>query len=333
MKVAGIRCAGGMNIAPGLPLSRVKMHRSLYFLVMAWLVLISASPCLAAIDAAINASTLSELQEHLLRRSPELDRFRSRGPFSVAMHADREVALSNTERIKADLYLSAPAQKAPLVIFVHGHDSSKEAHSRQAMHVASWGMHSLTVQLPNQGPWARNGKTLSRLVRFISRTPEAIDARIDSGKIVIVGHSFGGAAVAVALADGAPAAGGILLDPAADRGIPPLFKNIRKPVLVLGADDELATTLNRHLFYRSIRSRIAELSIRDAVHEDGQYPSDYALQNHGHDPDTTEALQITFVSAVTVAALSLAASGTFDNAWKSYGVMFQNGKFFNARRK
>lgn len=309
------------------------MLRCVCLFVMASVALISASQSSTASKAAIDATSSSGLQEILRGGYSDLDRFRSRGPFPVATHKDLEIPLSNTERIKADAYLSAPAQSAPLVIFLHGYDSSKEAHSHQAMHLASWGMHSLTVQLPNKGPWDRNGKTLARLVRFIYRTPDAIDVRIDSRKIILVGHSFGGAAVAVALADGAPAAGGVLLDPASDRAAPRLFQKVSKPVLVLGADDEAASTRNRYLFYRSIRSRIAELSIRDAIHEDAQYPSDYALENYGYDPDTTEELQITFVSALTVAALSLSASGTFDNAWKSFSVMFQNGKFFNARRK
>ena len=318
-----------MNIALGRASGRMKMHAIFYLFVMAWLTLISMSPS----SAATAASTVSELQENLLRGSIELDRFRSRGPFGVTTHKEDEIRVSNAETIKADVYLSASSQKAPLVIFLHGYDSSKDAHSHQAMHVASWGMHSLTVQLPNKGPWDRNGRTLARLVRFIYRTPEVIDARIDSTKIILVGYSFGGAAVAIALAEGAPALGGVLLDPASDRAVPRLFQKVNKPVLVLGADDEMASTRNRPLFYRSIRSRIAELSIRDAVHQDGQYPSDYALENYGYDPDTTEELQITFVSALTVGALSLGVSGTFDSAWKSFNVMFQKGKFFNPRKK
>jgi pimeloyl-ACP methyl ester carboxylesterase len=306
---------------------------SLFFIV--WLTLVSGCTRVPPLyEASLKTRTVPELQELLLNNETDLDLFRLHGPFAVAVQKDREVHLSSTERIKADLFLSAPAEKAPLVIFLHGHDSSKGAHANQAMHLASWGMHSLSLQLPNKGPWISNGKTLARIVSLIYRSPEVIDSRIDVNKIILVGHSFGGAAVAVALAEGAPAAGGILLDPAAAaKDVPNYLRRINKPVMVLGADDEVASARNRDWFYRFIRSGIAEVSIRDAAHEDAQFPSEFALQNSGHDPNTTEDLQVTFVSALTSAAVSLSATGTFDYAWTSFRPVFENGKFFNPKKK
>jgi len=161
-----------------------------------------------------------------------------------------------------------------------------------------------------------------------------IDSRIDVNRIILVGHSFGGSAVAVALAEGAPAAGGILLDPAAiGRDLPKFLQKINRPVMLLGADDEVSPTRNRGYFYRFIRTGIAEVSIRGAAHEDVQYPSVAALQNFGIDPLTTQELQITFVSALTSTAVSLTSTGTLDYAWTSFGAVFENGKFFNARKK
>ena len=90
---------------------------------------------------------------------------------------------------------------------------------------------------------------------------------------------------------------------------------------------------NRDYFYQYVRGGIAEVSIRDAAHEDAQYPSEFSLQNFGTDPHTKEELQVTFVSALTSAALSLAATGGFDYAWSSFAPVLKNGKFFNARRK
>jgi pimeloyl-ACP methyl ester carboxylesterase len=283
---------------------------------------------------SLKVATLAELQGYLLEHEPDLDQFRSRGPFAVAERKNHEIRLSATERVSADLYLSAPAEKASLVIILHGHDNSKEHHAYQAMHVASWGMHALTLQLPNSGPWVANGRILARLVNAIHHAPEIVDSRIDVKKIILVGHSFGGTAVAVALGEGAPAAGGVLLDAAAiGRELPGLLKRINTPVLLIGADEENSPTRNRGYFFQYIPSGIAEFSIRGANHEDAQFPVDPSLQAYESDPAAAEESQIAFVSALTAAAFSLAATGKLDYAWASFGDAFKNGKFFNVMRK
>jgi pimeloyl-ACP methyl ester carboxylesterase len=314
---------------------RVAILRSSILFVIACLTLAGGCVRLPNIgQTSLKPKTLSELQEYLLNHKADLEQFRLRGPFAVATQKNYELRLSTTERINTDLFLSAPTEKAPLVIFLHGYDSSKEAHSYQAMHVASWGMHSLALQLPNKGQWTGNARTLATIVSLIYRSPEIIDSRIDVSKIILVGHSFGGSSVAIALAEGAPAAGGILLDPAAvGKNLPEFLKRINTPVMLLGADEQVSSARNRDYFYRFIRSGISEVSIKDATHEDAQYSSEPALQMFGSDPDTTEELQITFVSALTSAAFSLSATGKFDYAWTSFGDVFKNGKFFNAKKK
>ena len=161
-------------------------------------------------------------------------------------------------------------------------------------------MHSLSLQLPNRGSWVSNGKTL----------------------------------VAVALADGAPATGAILLDPAAiSRELPGYLSRIKKPVLILGADEHVSPARNRDYFYTFIRTGVAEVSIKDAGHEDAQYPAEFPLQLFSSGPPDTEELQITFVSALTSAAFSLFATGKFDYAWASFGDAIKNGRIFNAKKK
>jgi pimeloyl-ACP methyl ester carboxylesterase len=202
------------------------------------------------------------------------------------------------------------------------------------MHVASWGMHGMALQLPNQGPWITNGKTLASLVKAIHRMPQIVSDRIDPDRIILVGHSFGATAVSAALGEGAPALGGVLLDPAGiGRELPGLLKRVRVPVLVIGADEDIWPTRNRAYFFRFIPGNVGEISIRDAVHEDAQYPSERTLRAFEEKPIDNEEAQITFVSAMTAAAFSLAATGKIDYAWSSFNEGVKKGVFFNPRRK
>jgi pimeloyl-ACP methyl ester carboxylesterase len=283
----------------------------------------------------LKPKSFAELEQYLLnQRQPEVDLFREHGPFAVTTHENHELRLSATQRIDTDLYLAAHGEKAPLAIFLHGYDASKRAHAQQAMHLASWGVHAMAVQLPKTGPWVGHGRTLTRIVRLIQASPQAVDSRIDPGRIILIGHSFGASSVAIALAEGAPAAGAILLDPAGvGRDLPRFLQRINRPVMLLGADAEVSSARNRHYFYDYIRSSVVEVSIREASHEDAQYPSQYALDNFGFDPNTKEEAQIAFASALTSATLSLAVSGSFDYAWASFAPVLKNGKFFNPKKK
>ena len=283
---------------------------------------------------SIKTANTAELQKYLLAHKPDVDLFRLRGPFRVTGKNDLEIKLASGASVSADLFLCAAAEKAPLLILLHGHGNTKDDHVFQALHVASWGMHALTLQLPNNGPWIGNGRTLARVVEAIRRRPELVDHRVDVEKIILVGHSFGGTAVAVALGEGAPVSGGILLDAAGiGRQLPALLKKVHVPVMLIGADEEIWPTRNREYFYRFIPGGVAEVSIKDAVHEDAQYPTEHPLRKPADGPIATEESQITFVSALTAAAFSLSATGTFEYAWDSFGDVFRNGRFFNARRK
>ena len=283
---------------------------------------------------ALKPASVAELQRYLLGNKPDMEQFRDRGPFAVEVQKGFELNLSAAEPVKADLYLSSPAGKAALVIILHGYENAKEDHAYQALHVASWGMHTLALQLPNKGPWDENGKLLARIVEFIYRQPDKVDRRIDPGKIILAGHSFGGAAAAIALAEGAPAASSILLDPAGlDENMPKYLALIRKPVMLLGADERLSQTRDREYFFRYIRGGVAEISIKDAVHEDAQYPAEFPFQLFGGDTAGVEERQITFLSALTAAAISFSATGKFDYAWASFNAAVKSGRMLNPKIK
>ncbi len=282
----------------------------------------------------IKATNSAALQRYLLSRKPDVALFRFRGPFAIIERRDLDIPLDSDLTVTADLYLCAGASKAPLVIVLHGNNNSKEDHAFQAMHLASWGMHGLALDLPKNGPWIANGRTLAKLVDAVHRTPQLVDGRIDAEKIILAGHSFGATAVAAALGEGAPALGGVLLDPTGiGRGLSQLLRQIAVPVMVIGADEEIRPARNRGPFYRFIPGAVGEISIRDTVHEDAQYPNQHTLRTFEDDPYDTEEAQIAFVSALTASAFALAATGNIDYAWNSFENAFKNGLFFNARRK
>lgn len=282
----------------------------------------------------IKAANPAELQRHLLSRKPDIAQFRLRGPFAVIERRDLEIPVSPDLTVEADLYLCAAARRGPLVIVLHGYDNSKEDHAFQAMHLASWGMHGIAINLPKHGPWIANGRSLAALVEALQRTPQLVDNRIDVDKIILVGHSFGATAVAAALGEGARALGGVLLDPAGiGRQLPQLLRRITVPVMVIGADEDIWPTRNRGQFYRFIPAAVGEISIRDTLHQDAQYPSQYTLRAFQDQPEDSEEAQIAFVSALTASAFGLAATGSLDYAWASFENGLNNGIFFNARRK
>ena len=282
----------------------------------------------------LKAANPAELEQYLLSHKPDLELFRLRGPFLVRPLKDIEIDIGPESKLVADLYVCAAAEKAPLVILVHGYGNSKDDHVFQGLHVATWGMHAIAIDLPNKGPWIAHGRTIARLVNAIRQAPRSVDSHIEVQNIILVGHSFGATTVAAALGEGAPVSGAILLDPAGiGRQLPGLLKKVSVPVMVIGADEEVWPTRNRDYFYRFIPRGVAEFSIRDAVHEDAQYPTDRPLRPAVDGPIATEESQITFVSALSAAAYSLAATGTLDYAWATYEEVLTNGRFFNARRK
>lgn len=274
----------------------------------------------------LKPTTFNSLQLQLFTSRPNLDQFRSRGPFAVTAKPDSEIRLSVKERINSDLYLSSHGEKAPLAIFMHGYDGTKQDHSNQARHLASWGVHSLVLDLRARSAWVGNGRVLTRLVKTIRSSPDIIDPRIDLARIILVGHSFGGYSVTVALAEGTSALGAILLDPSTvDRAARNYIERVRTPTMVLGADEYVSSTRNRNYFFRFMKGGVAEISIKGANHEDAQSPSQHS--------NSTEEGQLAFISALTAAAMSFSGGRGIDYAWESFANAIANNTMFNPRKK
>jgi hypothetical protein len=75
------------------------------------------------------------------------------------------------------------------------------------------------------------------------------------------------------------------------------------------------------------------VSVRDAVHEDAQFPTEAALRSGGVDPHVTEALQITFSSAIVASAISLSATSGLEYAWASFQPLIESRRMFDAKKK
>lgn len=273
----------------------------------------------------LKANNYGELERYLLSQPANIDTFKVRGPFSVDVRENQELQLPAGERITGDLYRPEHGNRAPLVILLHGYGNSKIDHGYQAMHLATWGLNALALDLPKQGPWARNGRLLGQVAEVLQKNPALLDRNIDGGKIVLAGHSFGGSSTAIALGSGAPVLGGVLLDPAiADGDLRGAMGRIRKPVILIGADEYVSEAVGRGYFFYYMRNGIIEVSIRDAEHEDATF----SMEMTGITGE-----QLTFISALTAAAFSLAATGKSDYAWTGFSKAAGEGTIVNTKKK
>jgi pimeloyl-ACP methyl ester carboxylesterase len=264
------------------------------------------------------------VRTQVVERNLGVDQFRRRGPFEVSVRSGQFIRLSAKERIPADFYISALGNNAPLVILLHGYNTGKADHAYQGMHLATWGINSIVLQLPNRGSWVTHGRTLARVADYIRKRPAQFPD-IDTRNILLVGHSFGASAVSFAMGQGAPVIGGVLLDPASfGKGLPTALGRIGRPVMIILADDAVFPARGREIFLNNLRGNAGELSIRGAGHEDAQF-------SLSDDADNQERLA--FLSALTTAAISISSTGQLDYAWQSYEPAIAAGRLFDARKK
>jgi hypothetical protein len=109
------------------------------------------------------------------------------------------------------------------------------------------------------------------------------------------------------------------------------LEQIRAPVMILGADEEVYAVVRRQEFYDLIPAAVSEVSVKNATHADAEFPSRSATHNFG--VETNEDHQVTFAAALTAAALSLATDRTFNYAWVIFDRDIRDGTLINPRKK
>jgi pimeloyl-ACP methyl ester carboxylesterase len=235
------------------------------------------------------------------------------GPISFDVKKNYHIVLGPNEGILTDLFLVKSKSPAPLVIISHGNHSQKEAHHLQGITLASWGINALTVQVPNKDRWLQNGDTIRRLSQLVAKWPAIVGGNVDINRIILAGHSFGGSAITLAAGGGAPIAGLILLDPAVVHSVvTKAMAKVKVPTILLGADRSVFRARRRGTFAKNLGGQFAEISVRNATHDDAQAPSMYSLYSYGIDPYTSEAKQETFRKLLVVAAYSLSGTASTD---------------------
>jgi len=256
------------------------------------------------------------------------------GAFRFEVHRNLRIPLNPEKVVLIDAYVPTAKSSSPLLILAHGNNSAKEAHAGQAEHLASWGFHVVLIQLKKREQWLENGDTVRELTSLLSLYPTMISAYIDTKKIIIAGHSFGGSAAILAAAQGAPVRGVILLDPAVvnDR-VKKVLSKVSMPVMLIGADPKVFRSRQRKSFFKGVQGEAGEITVSGATHDDAQFPSMFALHAFGFDPFTSSPQRQTFLKAITATALSLAVEGNLQWAWRNLAAEFKTGELINPQRK
>ncbi|MEI8027254.1 MAG: alpha/beta fold hydrolase [Pseudomonadota bacterium] len=238
--------------------------------------------------AGLNVSNTSETEEVVLDKSyrdifsdthdMKRPKTEKEGPFHVTSVKDQVFTLGPSDQISTDMFIPEQHGASPLIIIVHGNHYSKEMHLAQAEYLASWGMHVMTLNLPNENEWLLNGYRTKKMVSILRAVPTLVSPNVDISKIILVGHSFGGSAVTISAAQGAKVAGLVLLDPAVvSEEVYDYQMSIKVPVVLLGADRSIFQSRQRNTFSKNIKSPFFEVSISGAEHTDAQLPKSMPL--------------------------------------------------------
>lgn len=288
-------------------------------LVATFCLLVMLCGCVVTRPAVKQSLMASNLQDNIIVLEPDLRRFESRGPFPVTSRLDREFNIDLDQRVVVDHFSAKSKDKLPIIIISHGNFSNKRAHRSQAKHLASWGFHVVNVESPNRDEWLENGRRLKRIADMIYDFPRMLGENADARRIIMAGHSFGGSATILAIADGAPAIGAVLLDPAVVHpDVVAAMKKSDVPVALLGSDQRVFTARGRNRFLKNISGEMLEISVPQSTHDDAQGPSVFSQAALGVDPFTSDNNQALFRSMFTVAVMGMSSSGTLDFSMKVF---------------
>jgi dienelactone hydrolase len=295
-----------------------------FFKIMA--IYFYVSGCAPVIMNRGQAMIAEPIHANILLLAPDIKRFQEVGPFEVTDQFDRDVTVDLNRTIVVDHFAAKTKDPLPLVIICHGNFSGKNAHRDQARQLASWGFHVVTMEVPNRDQWLQNGEILTRFTEMMHRLPLMLGSNVDSNRIIVVGHSFGGSAAVVAIGRGAPVIGAVLLDPAVVHPkVVTAMKRIELPLVLLGSDRQVFLARGRSQFSKNMAGEMLEVSVPQSTHDDAQGPSMFSRSVLGVDPYTSNDRQKLFGSLLTVAVIGMSTSGTLDFARQIFFREAKNG--------
>ncbi|HWK89621.1 MAG TPA: alpha/beta hydrolase [Longimicrobium sp.] len=144
-------------------------------------------------------------------------------PRRPAVRLEGSPGAAFTVRAGADAVACWSWGRGPTVLFVHGWDGSSHDWEQMAAEVLAAGYRVVLFDLPAHGHSRGRSTALPDIVRIIHAIAHELAPSVN-GRFepleAVVGHSFGGAAAALALRDGLLARRAVLLAPVAD---PPGF--------------------------------------------------------------------------------------------------------------
>ncbi len=285
-------------------------------------------------NQSFDSSTFKEFKARLISQSPDVEMFLRTGPYEIDRLEDFTIRVERDEVINTDVYLPKGLKDAPLVVFQHGNLASKAEHRYQAQRVASWGMNAMVVEQPNENRWVKNGKVLQKLVNLLHMWPTLLNNSFDKSNIILVGHSFGGSAIAIAAAGNDAVKGLVFLDPAmVNNKVKKSLSDLEVPAVILGADMHVFESRRRRLFYSLKEDNVVELSVKNATHNDAQYPDSFSIGKLFGANWTSGERQERFAAAITASAFSIAATGGTDYVWNAVQPELKRGTFIKAKRK